>query len=142
MLFAKIDYLFIDVNGSAKGCPIACAKPERDESIFDIFLNDGLKLLQIDFIIELLFVVDVGGCSSIKDIFNRECPLRANMTSLPKIPNKFEYIGIVASNIQFFHFFAFGSMNTHKDRLCCRVIYDSASTIFKEEFLWKASQFH
>jgi hypothetical protein len=70
VFIAEVDDLLVDVNGRAKSGAVACAKPEGDKPIANIFLDDGLKLLHVYLIIEFILVVDIGRCSSVIDVFD------------------------------------------------------------------------
>lgn len=63
------------------------------------------------------------------------------MAALAKIPNKFEYIRIIALDVELLHLLVLGCMHTRKNGLCSWVVYDSASCIFEQEFLGQTQWF-
>lgn len=134
---AELHDLLVDVDGSAESGAVACAEPEGDEPIADVFLNDGLELLHVYLVIEPLLVVDVGCCSPVIHVLDGEGPFRTNVASLPVVPNKLQHVGIVACDVQFFQLPALGSVHSHEDGLSRGIVYDSAPTVFEEEFRWQ-----
>ena len=88
VLFAKLKGPLADVNGSTKGISIGESKPERDESLFNIFLEDFLKLVNVHLVVEQILVVDIGNRPSMVNILDHESLFAANVTARTEVAHK------------------------------------------------------
>ena len=141
MFLTNINGSHCDINGSTKSIAIAKTTPKWDQSIGNILLDDPLKFINIQLIVEYLWVVLIGYWSFIVDVFEGKCSFWTDVAALAKIPHQFEYIWIVALYVELLHLLVLGCMHTRKNGLGSRVVYDSASCVFEQEFLGQAQWF-